>query len=270
MLVPTDALRGIFDEDPDLYDRARPGYPADLFADLAELAAIGPGARVVEIGPGTGQATVGLVSLDAHVVGVELGAGLAALLQRKVASRVEIVVGAFEDWPPPAQPFDMVAAFTSWHWLDPAVRAVRVAALLRPGGALATVTTTHVLGDSGAFFEQAQRCYERWDPNTPAGLRLVASDAVPPSLDEVDESVLFEPAVRRRYEQDVTYSTREYLDVLSTYSGHRALTAAQREGLFGCISDLIDRRHGGVVTKRYLYELRVAHLAHGRQRRVPE
>jgi SAM-dependent methyltransferase len=266
--VPDDGLRGIFDEDPELYERARPGYPPDLFADLAELTGIGPGARVVEIGPGTGQATAGLVALGAHVVGVELGAGLAALLRRKLASRVEIVVGAFEDWLPPAQPFDVVAAFTSWHWLDPAVRAARVAALLRTGGALATVTTTHVLGNSGKFFEQAQRCYERWDPNTPAGLRLIASDAVPPSLDEIDESALFQRAVRRRYEQDVTYSTRGYLDVLSTYSGHRALTRERREGLFGCISDLSDHRHGGVVTKRYLHELRVAHLALAGQRRL--
>jgi SAM-dependent methyltransferase len=258
--VPADSLRGIFDEDPELYDRARPGYPAALFDDLAELAGLGPGARVVEVGPGTGQATVELVALGAGVVGVELGAGLAAVLQRKLkTASVEVVVRAFEDWPPPEEPFDVVAAFTSWHWLDPAARAGKVAALLRPGGALATVTTTHVLGDSGEFFEQAQRCYERWDPNTPAGLQLLPSDAVPQELDEVDDSSLFQPAVRRRYEEDVTYSARGYLDVLSTYSGHRALTTAQREGLFACIGDLIDRRHGGVVTKRYLYELRVAH-----------
>lgn len=256
-----DSLRGIFDEDPELYARARPGYPTALFHDLAELAGVKPGARVVEIGPATGQATVGLVALGAGVVGVELGAGLAAVLQRKLgAASVEVVVRAFEDWPPPEDPFDVVAAFTSWHWLHPAVRVAKVAALLRPGGVLATVTTTHVLGDNGEFFERAQRCYERWDPSTPAGLQLLPSDAVPPSLDEVDDSSLFQPAVRRRYEQDVTYSTRGYLDVLSTYSGHRALTSPQREGLFACIGDLINRQHSGMVTKRYLYELRVAQL----------
>jgi hypothetical protein len=34
---------------------------------------------------------------------------------------------------------------------------------------------------------------------------------------------------------------------------------ADREGLLGCIGSLIDRRHGGRITKRYLTELRVAH-----------
>ena len=51
-------LRAVFDEDAERYDRARPGYPAELFADLAAVTGLRPGDRVLEIGPGTGQATV--------------------------------------------------------------------------------------------------------------------------------------------------------------------------------------------------------------------
>ena len=40
-------LRETFDEAAELYDRARPGYPAALFTDLAGLACIGPGCRVL-------------------------------------------------------------------------------------------------------------------------------------------------------------------------------------------------------------------------------
>lgn len=70
-----------------------------MFDDLAELVGIGSGTRVVEVGPGTGQATAGLVALGPHVVGVEMGAGLAAVLQRKFASAsVRVVARAFEDW----------------------------------------------------------------------------------------------------------------------------------------------------------------------------
>ncbi|MGB6161757.1 MAG: rRNA adenine N-6-methyltransferase family protein [Pseudonocardiaceae bacterium] len=92
-------LRTIFDEDPERYDRARPGYPAELFGDLGKLADIDPGARVAEAAPGTGQATVILVASGDHVVAVELGAGLAAVLRRRLAgTSVEVVVSAFEDW----------------------------------------------------------------------------------------------------------------------------------------------------------------------------
>lgn len=252
-------LRATFDEDAELYDRCRPGYPEAIFDDLGELAGLGPGTRVVEIGPGTGQATLPLVARGAEVVAVELGANLAAVLrQRTAALPVEVVESTFERWPAPPASADLVTSFTAWHWLDPAVRAERVAGVLRPGGALATVTTEHVLGGTADFFADVQDCYERWDPATPPGLRLTPSDDIPPVTDEIDESPLFMPGVRRRYRADVSYDRQGYLDLLSTYSGHRALRADLRRGLYDCIGGLIDDRYGGTVIKAYLYELRVA------------
>jgi protein-L-isoaspartate O-methyltransferase len=74
-------LRATFDEAAERYDRTRPGYPPAVFDDLAELAGVGPGRRVLEIGPGTGQATVPLAERGCRIVAVELGAGLAAVAQ---------------------------------------------------------------------------------------------------------------------------------------------------------------------------------------------
>lgn len=52
-----EMLRTTFGQDAELYDKWRPGYPPPLFTDLAALAGLGPRARVLEIGCGTGQAT---------------------------------------------------------------------------------------------------------------------------------------------------------------------------------------------------------------------
>ncbi len=103
MLDVADAeLRAIFNQDAELYDQARPKYPNELFNDLGELAEIGPGTRLAEIGPGTGQATAVLATRGAHVVAIELGPELAAVLHRKLAhASVDVVVSAFEDWPLP-------------------------------------------------------------------------------------------------------------------------------------------------------------------------
>jgi SAM-dependent methyltransferase len=257
-----ESLRGIFDGDAELYDRARPGYPAELITDLASLAAIGPGSRVLEIAPGTGQATRALVELGAHVTAIELGPQLAAVLRRRVAGLpVDVRVGAFEDEPLPEAAFDAVACFTAWHWLEPEIRAKKVAAVLVPGGRLATIATEHVRGGSVAFFAQAQDCYQRWDPATPPDEQLQPASQIPTGTDEVDRSPSFESAVRRRYERDIAYTSAEYLDVLRTYSGHRALSQERRAGLLGCIGGLIDGPYGGSISKRYLYELRVARRA---------
>lgn len=253
------SARGVFEEDAELYERARPKYPARLLTDLGDLTDIGAGRRVLEIGPGTGQATRALAARGSHIVAVELGEHLAAVLRRRVmGASVEVVVSAFEDWPLPAERFDTVTAFTAWHWLDPAVRTPKAAAALRPGGALATVTTTHVLGGSEDFFAEVQDCYERWDPTTPTGLRLPSARAVPAAIDEVDHSELFLPAIRRRYQQDVAYTTTSYLDLLSTYSNHRTQEPEQRRRLLACVAGLIDGGYDGEIVKRYLYELRVA------------
>jgi SAM-dependent methyltransferase len=255
-------LRETFNEDAELYDRARPGYPAALFDDLAILAGVGPGCRVLEIGGGTGQATLPLAERGCGITGVELGAEMVAVARRKLAGfpAVQVVVSAFEDWPLPTEPFDVVLAATAFHWLDPAVRVAKAADALRMGGALATVSTHHIAGGDTAFFHAAQACYERWDPaNTPVGLRLEPATAIPRDSEELDRSGRFGPAIFRRYEWDLSYSTSAYLETLLSYSGHRALAPEARAHLFACITNLIESHYGGRITKRYMTELRLAY-----------
>lgn len=164
-------LSRTFDEDAELYDRARPGYPPELFDDLTEVAGTGSGCRVLEVGAGTGKATLPLAERGCRITAVELGADMAAVARRNLAGfeAVEVVTADFETWPLPEEPFDVVVSATAFHWLDPAVRMVKAADALRPGGALAVVATQHVAGGSEEFFVEVQDCYERFDPATPGG-----------------------------------------------------------------------------------------------------
>ncbi|MEW2166246.1 class I SAM-dependent methyltransferase [Streptomyces sp. NPDC007084] len=251
-------LRDVFDEDAELYDRARPAYPAALVEALIGEAGLTPGTRVLEVGPGTGQLTVPLARAGCRITAVELGPSLAAVTRRNLRpfpdARVE--VGAFEEWrPPPGRTFALSVCATAFHWIDPAVRVPRMTAALAPGGTLALVTTHHVAGGSREFFAEAQDCYERWDPATPPGLRASEEDDVASDTGELDVSDRLGPVRVRRFSREITYTTEAYLDVLRTYSGHRALPAPARDGLLACIAGLIDRRYGGSVTKRYLHEL---------------
>jgi SAM-dependent methyltransferase len=251
-----ERLRTTFGEDAERYDRARPGYPAALFDELG----VGAGARVLEIGCGTGQATRDLARLGCSVVAVELSADMAAGARRNLASfaSVEIVVSAFEDWPLPAAGFDLALSATAFHWIDPEIRMIKAVDSLRVGGAVALVFSSHIAGGTAQFFVDVQRCYERFDPDTPPDLRLPSASEVPMRTSEFERSPRLGPVSFHRYEWDVTYSTSEYLDLLLTYSNHRALPAQARDGLLTCIGNLIDRGYGGAVTKRYLTELAIA------------
>ncbi len=259
--IDREVLRAVFGEDADLYDRARPGYPDQLFTDLAGLADLGPRSRVLEIGCGTGQATRPLARLGLDVVAVELSAELAAVARHNLREypNVTVEVSPFEDWTPPASPFDLVLSATAFHWIDPEIRVGKAADVLRPGGTLAVIHSEHVAGGTERFFVDAQACYERFDPKTPPGLRLTPAADIPDDASEIDRSGRFGPARFRRYEWAQAYTTRSYLDLLMTYSPTRSLPQAPRDALLACIGGLIDRDHGGRISKRYLTRLTVAH-----------
>src|SRR5690348_4869599 len=131
-----DRLRTVFDRAAEDYQRTRPVCPPQLFDELMDLAGLGAGDRVLEIGCGTGQATVPLAERGLAVTAVELGAGLAAIARRRLAGfpAAEVVTSAFEDWTPPSTPFDAVVAVSSLHWIDPRLRYRKPHGLLRPGG----------------------------------------------------------------------------------------------------------------------------------------
>jgi SAM-dependent methyltransferase len=150
-----------FDEIAELYDHGRRECPAFLIDDLFALAEIKASeARVLEVGCGTGQATLPLARRGCSIVCVEMGANLARIARRKLASfpRVQVVNAPFENWEPNGALFDIVFAMTSWHWIDPRIRYLRAAAALRPGGVLAFTTGSHVFPPAfDPFFSQIQK-----------------------------------------------------------------------------------------------------------------
>lgn len=119
------------------YHRCRPPYPDAVFDLLTSRCGLRPGARVVDIGAGSGLATGPLLAAGAQVVAVEPGADLAAILAQKYASdRLDVRVADFET-ADLTTAFDLAVAATSLHWLDPVKAIDKIAALVRPGGWLA-------------------------------------------------------------------------------------------------------------------------------------
>ncbi len=252
--------RTVFGEDAERYDRARPGYPRELFSEASTILADLAGGRFLEVGCGTGQATRGWLELGYRVDAIELSPSLAALAERRLAGtgRFRVTVGPFETWTAPAERYDAVVAANAFHWVDPAVRYARAAAALRPGGALVLIETHHVAGGDRAFFERSQVCYEAHWPGIVPGFRLPEAEAVPRGWSDLDASERFGAPVVRRYRWERTYRTAEYLDLLRTYSDHGSLAPDHRERLLACLERTLDTEFGGRVRKAHLTELLVA------------
>ncbi len=245
--------RLVFGEDADLYDRARPTYPAPLIDDLVTL--VGPHARVLDVGCGTGKATRLLAERGATGVGVEAHPAMAEVARRSLASRDgwRVDVSGFEGWQPQDgdAPFDLLTCAQAWHWLDPDVRVHKSHGLLRPGGWLALFWNTVADDQPAPDLRRAiDGAYARHAPELDGLPRMVtASEALP-----IPDDLAFDPPLTREYVWTQTYTTATWLDLLRTHSNHRLLDEPHRERLLAAIGEAIDA-HGGSFDFRYLTQL---------------
>jgi len=264
MAEERDRLRTTFDEAASLYDEVRPGYPEDLFDDIVSLSRIPAGGRILEIGCGTGQATVPFARRGYRILCIELGENMAVVARCNLERypQAEVRTGSFEETSLQEGAFDLAISATAFHWLDPAVAYPKVAETLRDGGSLALFWNVHVHSDaSEGFFDAAQRIYEREAPEIvgPEDYKgLPRPHEVPDRTEEIQNTGVFDSILTRHYRWDEPYDSWGYLRVLSTYSGHRSLNEDTRERLFRGIADLIDNRFDGRIVKGYLTILYVA------------
>jgi SAM-dependent methyltransferase len=127
-----------FGEDVAGYAAGRLDYPEALFEVLGQRAGLAAGTRVLEIGPGTGQASRRL--LDASIgrlVAVEPDPALAEHLRGWNEPRLEVRCAGFGPEIAGDASFDLVVAATSFHWLESDPALVQVMRLLKPGGSFA-------------------------------------------------------------------------------------------------------------------------------------
>jgi SAM-dependent methyltransferase len=134
----TDPSRWVFNRLAADY-RHRPPYPPALVERLLSLAG-GAGARVADLGAGTGHLAVALARLGARVHAVEPArAMLDALVAQATGLPLVPVHATAEETGLEPGAFDLVLLADALHWVDPDRGGREVARLLAPGGALAVV-----------------------------------------------------------------------------------------------------------------------------------
>lgn len=123
-----------FDRAADVYDAARPSYPAEAVSWLTE----GIDGPVLDLGAGTGKLSAELIGRGFEVTAVDPSEQMLRVLAERVPG-VEVRIGDAEAIPLSAGSFSLVVAAQAWHWFDSGRAASEVARVLRPGGRLGLV-----------------------------------------------------------------------------------------------------------------------------------
>ena len=167
----TMEYRKIFDTIPEQFDRYRPRYSPDLFASLIACAEIGPGKRVLELGPGTGQATEPVLDTGCDYHAIELGGNLYEKMRQKYGDRpnFSIVHDDFITHDFGNERFDLVYSAATIQWIPEAVAFSKSFELLKSGGVLAMMLTVsdYKTPDEAAYRDIQQVYDEYFRPETP-------------------------------------------------------------------------------------------------------
>jgi SAM-dependent methyltransferase len=135
--IPREDGRRLFGLDPAGYDAARPGHPDRVYEVLVERCGLADGARLLEIGPGTGQATRRLLALGADVTAIEPDPMLVDYLGSAAPGRLTIRHATLEEVELPREAFEVAVGASSFHWVDETMGLATVFDALRPGGWIA-------------------------------------------------------------------------------------------------------------------------------------
>ena len=244
----------VFGEVAELYDAGRSGYAEAMAAEVLAYAA--PGDRAaVEVGAGTGKATMPFAALGIPLVCVEPDARMAEVLRRHTAGypNVRVEEHDFEQWQPGGRRYGLLFAASAWNFLDRDRRWDLAHAALAPGGAMALIFGPHGIHDAALRAELAAIGDRHHLTGAPH--RFLASDF---SGDEAGDWDPRWPAAecRRdgrftdlravRFRQERRYDTDHYLRYLASLSAYRVLPDVSREQALAEARSLLDAHGGGI------------------------
>lgn len=221
-------FRKVFDTIPEQFDRYRPRYCAELFADLISFADLNRGKSVLELGPGTGQATEPILDTGCDYHAVEIGDNFCNLLQKKYGQRPnfhlihdDFITHDFGDGK-----FDLIYSAATIQWIPEEIAFSKTFALLKPGGTLAMMLTR---GDyktpNEQLYNEIQKVYAvYYKPETPythGGFGYTNAPAYG-----------YHPVEKREFFGERVMTAEEYVAFCGTHCDHIVIPEPYKSKLF--------------------------------------
>jgi len=245
--------RRIFDTIPEEFDRWRTRYAKELFTDLIDYTKSGPDKTVLELGPGTGQATDPILQTGCEYYAIELGDHFCRKLSEKYGQypNYHLIHDDFMTHDFGDRKFDLIYSAATIQWIPEEIAFSKTFDLLKPGGVLAMMLTK---GDykspNEALYQKIQQVYDAYfkpDILYPYGS---FSYQHAPDYGYVD----FE---KREYAGKREYTADEYAAYCGTHSDHLVIPEPYKSKFFDGLRETV-RQNGN---KLIFWDTHVLYLA---------
>jgi len=254
-LIDVKEGRTLFGSDPQNYNEIRPPYPEQIYEFLLTAGALRTNASTLEIGAGNGLATRRLLDFGANPMTIvepdQRFSPLLASLAAAYEADVQVIAASFEEAALPRDHYDLVAAATSFHWIQPSIALTKIASVLRPSGYVAL--WWHVFGDANREdpFHEATKTILQPLASSPSG----APDTVPFALDtearfrEFSCTGQFEQPEYAEYRWTLVLTTEQVAALYATFSHIIRLPENQRTTILDQLMEVADRQFNGRVER---------------------
>jgi SAM-dependent methyltransferase len=246
-------LRRIFDTIPNEFDKFRPRYCAELFDKIINFCPIDETSSVLELGPGTGQATEPILNTGCSYHAIELGENFYNVMKSKYGRRsnFNIVNDDFITHDFGEQKFDLIYSGATIQWIDEDIAFPKTFNLLKPGGTLAMFLTK---GDyetpNPQLYERIQKLYDKY---------------FKPTIPYTRGSFPYLNAPLYGYESIETHefhskrilTADEYIGLCSTHCDHIVIPEPYKSEFFKALRDTVMDNGNQIV----FFDTHVLHLA---------
>ena len=240
------------------YDNSRPFYVKELYNDIFEYIPLNAQSNVLEIGLGTGKATLPILETKCRLTGIEPGEDLVNLAKARYKNYPNFTIRTqtLQDYVCDDELFDFIYAATAFHWIPEEYGYKRVYQLLKSGGAFARFAY-HAGSDKGRreLTDEIQALYAKYMNRTGTPKEFGEADAE--KLAQIAAKYGFVQEKYKLYHTTKDFTADEYMKLLKTYPDHMRLEETGRKKLFDGIHSAIEN-NGGVMTVYYTMDLELA------------
>lgn len=250
--MENNGLIWTFDTVADTYEKLRPGYVDELYQNIFEYKPINNTSRIVEVGIGGGQATLPFLQTGCKLTAVDYGENFCEICREKFKDypNFSAISGKFEDIEFNGE-YDLIYSASAFHWVPEEIGYKKVYDMLKSGGVFVRFAN-HPYRDKGKpeLSEKIDRIYADYyykyynkEPETP--VEYNEEQAHNRAL--IAEKYGFTDIQYKLFYRIRTFSAKEYIKLLGTYSDHIAIEENIRKEFFSKIEKAINRYDGEIT-----------------------